>query len=173
MLTLLDYWSFNMPDITTQPAQQPTQPSTSEQILGAGVSGVIDVLGSRQVQNVALQGLIQGYSQGLFDWSQVTSDIVAQTGMQTLSEVKDYVENQVSELVHPDAIWRNIESTCIESVRWIDGEFYVKFLNSGEVYSYSGVGRDIFQDFMKSDSKGRYLNFHIKKSFPYQRIGRV
>ncbi|WP_026896728.1 KTSC domain-containing protein [Daejeonella oryzae] len=41
---------------------------------------------------------------------------------------------------------------------------------SGLVYRYKAVPLDIFNDFKSAESKGRYLNFHIKGKFSYEKL---
>ncbi|WP_420618849.1 KTSC domain-containing protein [Candidatus Poriferisocius sp.] len=46
----------------------------------------------------------------------------------------------------------------------------VEFL-SGWVYQYYGVSQSVHGEFMKSQSKGRFLNQYIKNAYPYSRVG--
>ncbi|HUH32771.1 MAG TPA: KTSC domain-containing protein [Daejeonella sp.] len=41
---------------------------------------------------------------------------------------------------------------------------------SGLVYCYQEVPEKVFKEFKASISKGRYLNFHIKGKFRYQKV---
>ncbi|NEU09520.1 KTSC domain-containing protein [Flavihumibacter sp. R14] len=41
---------------------------------------------------------------------------------------------------------------------------------SGLVYRYKEVPEKVFKEFKASGSKGRYLNFHIKGRFSYERV---
>lgn len=41
---------------------------------------------------------------------------------------------------------------------------------SGLVYRYKEVPENIFKEFKASGSKGRYLNFHIKGKFSYEKL---
>lgn len=41
---------------------------------------------------------------------------------------------------------------------------------SGRVYQYYDVPESVFDAILKSDSKGRYFNQHIRGKFPYQEI---
>ncbi len=46
----------------------------------------------------------------------------------------------------------------------------VEFLN-GRVYQYYGVSDYMHEQIMQASSKGQFLNYHIKNSYPYSRVG--
>jgi hypothetical protein len=46
----------------------------------------------------------------------------------------------------------------------------VEFSN-GTVYQYYNVGSDLHDQFMRSPSKGQFLNTYIRSAYPYSRIG--
>ena len=41
----------------------------------------------------------------------------------------------------------------------------------GAVYQYYNVGQNIYDEFIKSPSKGQFLSYQIKNAFPYTRVG--
>lgn len=41
---------------------------------------------------------------------------------------------------------------------------------SGAVYDYLEVPQDIFDQFLRVQSKGRFLNYVIKKKFKYKKV---
>jgi hypothetical protein len=41
---------------------------------------------------------------------------------------------------------------------------------SGKVYQYTGVPPHIYDGIMRADSKGKYLNAHIKECFACRRV---
>lgn len=45
----------------------------------------------------------------------------------------------------------------------------VGFLN-GSVYQYFDVPEAVYQEFMRSDSKGRFLHVHIKDNYRYVKV---
>lgn len=57
------------------------------------------------------------------------------------------------------AIGYEAESTTLE----------VEF-NSGAVYQYHGVPQDLFDGLMQAESKGRYLNAHVKGSYGHTKL---
>jgi hypothetical protein len=64
-----------------------------------------------------------------------------------------------------------VESSSLVSVRY-DPEFStleVEFHHSG-LYRYFAVPQLIFEKLMTAESKGAYLNDHIKSRFPFRRI---
>ena len=46
----------------------------------------------------------------------------------------------------------------------------VEFL-SGRVYQYYGVPDHLHEQIMQASSKGQFLNYYIKNSYPYSRVG--
>lgn len=44
--------------------------------------------------------------------------------------------------------------------------------NSGTVYQYYDVEQDVFDDFMKADSKGRYFLNNVEPFYSYARVQR-
>ena len=46
----------------------------------------------------------------------------------------------------------------------------VEFL-SGRVYQYYGVSDHMHEQMMQARSKGQFLNYYIKNSYPYSRVG--
>ncbi len=40
----------------------------------------------------------------------------------------------------------------------------------GRVYQYHDVGADIVEQLMKADSKGRFMNAHIRNAYRFTRI---
>ena len=46
----------------------------------------------------------------------------------------------------------------------------VEFL-SGRVYQYYGVPDRLHEQIMHAASKGKFLNYYIKSSYPYSRVG--
>lgn len=44
-------------------------------------------------------------------------------------------------------------------------ELHVRFVKSGETYVYYGVEEWVFQELMRADSKGIYLNANIKPHY--------
>ena len=47
-------------------------------------------------------------------------------------------------------------------------KLHVQFTN-GSLYEYDGVGKDIYRQFMDAESKGKYLQKHIK-SHTFRRL---
>jgi len=41
---------------------------------------------------------------------------------------------------------------------------------SGRVYQYQGVPTETYEEIMRAESKGKYLNTHIKERFPFRRV---
>lgn len=62
-----------------------------------------------------------------------------------------------------------IDSSMILSAGYENGIMEVEFKN-GTVYQYDGVDRYIFEDFLSSESKGKYLHKLIKNQYPGKKI---
>ena len=61
-----------------------------------------------------------------------------------------------------------VESSNVASVGFEDSTLEVEF-TSGAIYRYSNVPERIHDELLASNSKGRYLNEHIKNTFAYLR----
>lgn len=57
-----------------------------------------------------------------------------------------------------------VDSSNIEAIGYDPAslELHVRFLKSGATYAYYGVEEWVFQELMRADSKGTYLNTNIK-----------
>ncbi len=56
-----------------------------------------------------------------------------------------------------------VESSNVKEIGYEENTLYVKYQTG--TYVYEGVDRNLYEGLMKSDSKGRYLNEHIKGNF--------
>ena len=61
-----------------------------------------------------------------------------------------------------------VESSNINSVGYDNEDLLVKY-NSGTVYRYKKVPKNIYEEFIKAESKGRYMNSNIKGKYEYLR----
>ena len=52
-----------------------------------------------------------------------------------------------------------------ESTQTLEIEF-----NQGAVYQYSEVDKEVYDELMEADSKGKYFNSEIKGAFPYIQV---
>ena len=41
---------------------------------------------------------------------------------------------------------------------------------SGDVYQYYNVGAALYEQFMQAQSKGQFLSYNIRNSYPYSKI---
>ena len=67
---------------------------------------------------------------------------------------------------------RRVASTNLHSVGYDERRetLEVQFLN-GRVYQYYGVPASIHEQLMQAASKGQFFNAHIKRSYPFSRVG--
>lgn len=66
----------------------------------------------------------------------------------------------------------NVASSNIRSIGY-DGQtqtLEVEFLD-GAVYQYYGVPENIYDQIMRAQSKGQFLNAYIRDQYAYSRIG--
>lgn len=63
-----------------------------------------------------------------------------------------------------------IDSSMIEEVGYDDEveEFIVKFWN-GSTYIYEGVSKSVYDEFLDSDSKGKFLHLKIKDHYSFRK----
>lgn len=66
---------------------------------------------------------------------------------------------------------QRVDSSSLESVGYDGGShtLEVRFRNGG-IYQYLQVPEDEVRHFLESDSMGRYLNLHIKESYPCRKV---
>lgn len=43
--------------------------------------------------------------------------------------------------------------------------------SSGSIYQYANVPQSMYEQLMQADSKGGFLNFHVKDNYPVSRVG--
>lgn len=63
-----------------------------------------------------------------------------------------------------------VESSNISHIGWHDGKAWVRF-KSGGIYHYAGVPKELHDQFMKADSKGRFFKDNILNKYQHQKIG--
>ena len=67
---------------------------------------------------------------------------------------------------HPVAS-SNLESVGYDSeTETLEVEF-----SSGSIYQYYNVPDNMYEQLMQADSKGGFLNTHIKNAYPFSRVG--
>lgn len=66
----------------------------------------------------------------------------------------------------------NVASSNIRSVGYDPQTqtLEVEFIN-GTIYQYYGVPENIYDQMMREQSKGRFLNTYIRNQYPYSRVG--
>ena len=67
---------------------------------------------------------------------------------------------------------RRVESSSVDAVGYdpTSGKLYVRFLGSGHAYVYYDVPASVYDAFMASASKGRFVNLEIKGAYEYRRL---
>jgi DNA segregation ATPase FtsK/SpoIIIE-like protein len=102
------------------------------------------------------------------DYTRVTGSWRAQNPMwTTLRVLRNALTAEEVEKMEREPV----NSSTIISIGYepTSGTLEVEFKNSG-VYQYYNVPDPIFQTFMASDSKGKYLNVYVKPVYPYSRV---
>jgi hypothetical protein len=61
----------------------------------------------------------------------------------------------------------HVDSSSIDAIGYDaqTQELYIRFLESGETYIYYDVDEWVYVELMQSDSKGAYVNAHIKPNY--------
>lgn len=64
--------------------------------------------------------------------------------------------------------WQDVDSSNVQQLAYDEPSMTlaVKF-HGGTLYTYDGVGEQVFASLSNSESVGRYLNQAIKGSYPY------
>jgi hypothetical protein len=70
--------------------------------------------------------------------------------------------------------WILLDSGSLRAARYEEPELVleVEFCD-GAIHRYSWVPERTFQELLRADSKGRFFNLHIRKTFPSHRIRRA
>ena len=79
----------------------------------------------------------------------------------------------------PDKRWIPVLSSNVKAIMYDPGNarykvpvpprLFVRF-RDGAVYQYLNVPRDVWQDFLGADSKGRFVYYNLTPSFSYSRV---
>ena len=99
------------------------------------------------------------------DWQAIANNSNSPQVLETLKQ-------QGIEPEEVEEHWHDIDSSCIDAIAFNrpTSTLSIRF-NSREVYEYSDVASDTFQDFLDADSKGRFFNQCIKDEYSYNHIG--
>ena len=63
-----------------------------------------------------------------------------------------------------------VESSAIKSIGYDnEGSLFIEF-KQGTVYEYKNVPKPIYEDFLKSESKGRFFNMNIHSLYNYDYV---
>lgn len=67
--------------------------------------------------------------------------------------------------------WIEVRSSNIAAIAYAKetSSLLVQFTNS-RVYSYDDVPEQVFEDFKAANSKGKFLNEHIKDVYQYEKL---
>ena len=62
-----------------------------------------------------------------------------------------------------------VQSSNIKKIGYDSEGIIVEYL-SGTQYRYKGVSRDTYDQFLESESKGKFMNAYIKGKYDYEKI---
>lgn len=67
--------------------------------------------------------------------------------------------------------WHYVNSSTVEAIGYCGHthRLYVRFLGNRE-YVYYDVGADVFGEFRRAESKGKYLHQYIKGHYAYNEL---
>ena len=63
---------------------------------------------------------------------------------------------------------KEVLSSNIKAVGYENEELLVEYL-SGTKYRYKNVPKELYEEFINAESKGRFMNSNIKGKFEYER----
>ncbi len=65
-----------------------------------------------------------------------------------------------------------VDSTSIAALAYVPErrELWVRFHGRGQLYAYEDVSASEYQALMQAESKGAFINRHIKPRHPYRRF---
>lgn len=61
-----------------------------------------------------------------------------------------------------------VQSSNIQEVGYLNNDLYVRYASG--TYVYEGVEKSLYEGLVSSESKGKYMNEHIKGMFKYRKI---
>ena len=63
-----------------------------------------------------------------------------------------------------------VESSNINKIGYgMNEDLYVEY-KTGNTYKYKNVPHKLFEEFVKAESKGRFMNENIKGKFDYEKV---
>lgn len=64
---------------------------------------------------------------------------------------------------------KEVVSSNIKRIGYTDNNLIVEYL-SGTKYKYKNVPKEVYDQLLESDSKGRFMNSNIKSKYEYERL---
>jgi KTSC domain-containing protein len=71
--------------------------------------------------------------------------------------------------------WVTLDSEMLSAAAY-DAEkqmLYLRFRKTGDVYRYFELPKENYQEFLDTESRGRYFLNHIRHDFSYERLARL
>lgn len=64
-----------------------------------------------------------------------------------------------------------VKSSDISSVGYDESksELHIKY-NTGQNYIYHKVPKSVYENLLQADSKGRFVNYQVKKNFTFEKV---
>ena len=72
-------------------------------------------------------------------------------------------------MINNDILLEKVESSNIDMIGHDDNTLVIVY-KSGSVYLFKDVPREIYDDFLKAESKGKFMNSVIKPNYKYERL---
>ena len=70
--------------------------------------------------------------------------------------------------------WTLLHSSSLRAARYQEPELVLELeFCDGAIHRYSRVPERTFQELLRAESKGKFFNLHIRKTFPSHRIRRA
>ncbi len=69
--------------------------------------------------------------------------------------------------------WQNVRSSMISAIRYHEGQQILEVAFNKGIYLYFGVPREVFEDLLRAESKGRYMRQHVIDRYPWIKKSRL
>ena len=64
---------------------------------------------------------------------------------------------------------KEVNSSNIRKIGYENGDLYVEY-KSGNTYIYKNIPQNLYESFMKAESKGKFMNAEVKGKYEYKKF---
>lgn len=103
----------------------------------------------------------------IHDETQSPADDVLKSGREDgVQETESPAAESVEQCPDDGFTMQKVESSNVDAIGWNSGTLAVKFKSDEKIFTYAGVSREVFDEFLNTESKGKYFAENIKGKFP-------